>query len=334
MSRRLRDNITSGYIEAANRLKPKTARRRIVAYVESYDDIFFWRSVLGPLETDKMYFEIMLPSHDRRLERGKKAVIMNLHDKVGEDMIACVDADYDYLIQGATSTSQEVIGNRYIFHTYAYAIENLQCYAPSLQAVCVAATLNDRRLFDIEEFMRQFSVAIYPLFVWNIWYYRSLRYSEFTLTDFLRVIEMGHITLGDAEALLQRLRQKVDRRVRQLQGHNPDARQSWQQLKSDLQQLGVTPESTYLYIQGHYLFNKIVVPLLSKVCEQLQRDREKEIDRQSVHGTQRRNELSCYRNSLTDLSALLKKNLGYLQSAQVKRIQADVQAVVVKSEKS
>ena len=52
MSRRLKDNITSGYFEAANRMAPKKARRRIVAYVESYDDIFFWRTVLSPLEND------------------------------------------------------------------------------------------------------------------------------------------------------------------------------------------------------------------------------------------------------------------------------------------
>ena len=41
MSRRLTENISSKYLEAANRLNSKKSRRRIVAYVESYDDIFF-----------------------------------------------------------------------------------------------------------------------------------------------------------------------------------------------------------------------------------------------------------------------------------------------------
>ena len=39
MPTRLQDNINSKYFEAANALKSKNARRRIVAYVESYDDI-------------------------------------------------------------------------------------------------------------------------------------------------------------------------------------------------------------------------------------------------------------------------------------------------------
>ena len=62
MPSRLRDNLNSSYFEAANALRSKTARHRIVAYVESYDDIYFWRTVLSEFENDKRYFEVMLPS--------------------------------------------------------------------------------------------------------------------------------------------------------------------------------------------------------------------------------------------------------------------------------
>ena len=56
MAKRLRDSITSQYIEAANRLNSQKARRRIVAYVESYDDVFFWRSILAQFENGERYF--------------------------------------------------------------------------------------------------------------------------------------------------------------------------------------------------------------------------------------------------------------------------------------
>ena len=136
MGYRLHDNLTSGYFEAANRLNSKQARRRIVAYVESYDDIFFWRTILSQLETDRIYFEIMLPSRENKLKRGKKAAMMSmLSDKVGGHMIACIDADYDYLLQGITPTSQAILSSPYVFHTYAYAIENMQCYAPAMHDV-------------------------------------------------------------------------------------------------------------------------------------------------------------------------------------------------------
>ena len=329
MGHRLREHLSSEYLEAANRLNSKRAKRRIVAYVESYDDVFFWRSVLGKYENEKLYFQVMLPSRVRHLERGKKAVLMNLlSEKIGTDMITCVDADYDYLIQGATSTSRTVINNPYVFHTYAYAIENLQCYAPSLHDVCVMVTLNDHAIFNFTEYIRLFSEAIYPLFVWNIWFYRTPNYKDFTITNFLHVIETGNFSIQHAEDILQNVRQKVDKKVEQLKKNYPNAKDSYLKLKDDLQRLGVTPDTTYLYIQGHHLFDKVVLPMLNKVCDKLIRERENEITRQSLHNTQRRNELSCYSNSVGDIASMLKRNTGYLFSEPFKRIEADVKRFV------
>ena len=264
-----------------------------------------------------------------RLDRGKKAVMMRLlTDKVGRDMIACVDADYDYLIQGKTLASEQILSNPYVLHTYAYAIENLQCYAPSLHDVCVAVTLNDHAVFDFEEFMRQYSLAIFPLFVWSVWYYRTPNYNEFSLTDFSRVIEIGGFSLEHAERNIQHVRHKVDSMVRQLQRKNPDAKESYQEVKADIKRLGVTPETTYLYVQGHHLFDKVVVPILKKVCSLLIREREDEITIQSVHGAQRRNELSCYTKSIEDIPGMLRKNVSYVHSQPFKRILSDVEQLL------
>lgn len=326
MGKRLYDNLTSSYFKAANQLNSKSARQKIVAYVESYDDIFFWRQILSQVETDKVYFEVMLPTRAQRLERGKKAVLMQLlHNKVGQHMIACVDADYDYLIQGATPTSREIISNPYIFHTYAYSIENMQCYAQSLHDVCVAVTLNDHSVFDMEKYMSDLSEAMFPLFVWSVWYYRTPNYGKFTITDFLKIVETGSFAFANAGDIIKNVRRKAGKKMEQLQQLNPTAHDSYARVKEDLKRLGVTPANTYLYIQGHHLFNKVVVPMLTKVCDKLIRERENEIARQSVHGTQRRNELSCYTNSLEDISPMLKKNPGYMRSEQYGRIKADLQ---------
>ena len=51
MARRLNQNLNSAYFEVANHLRPSRARSRIVAYVESFDDIAFWRSILDDYET-------------------------------------------------------------------------------------------------------------------------------------------------------------------------------------------------------------------------------------------------------------------------------------------
>lgn len=90
----------------------------------------------------------MLPSQSS-LAKGKKTVLMNqLGNQLGENMIACVDSDYDYLLQGRTQTSRYIINCSYVLQTYAYAIENYHCYAEGLHEVCVMATLNDHMLID------------------------------------------------------------------------------------------------------------------------------------------------------------------------------------------
>ena len=325
MPNRLRDNINSQYFEAANALRSKKARRRIVAYVESYDDIYFWRTVLGPFEDETRYFEVMLPSKQALL-RGKKSVLMNfIEGQTGPDMIACVDADYDYLLQGVTPTSKKILTSPYVFHTYVYAIENYQCYAPSLHDVCVAVTLNDHRIFDFQEYFSQFSEAIFPLFVWSVWAYRTGHYGRFSLTDFNRTCDPGGFTIQDPVRSIQNVRRKAFQKVRELQRMFPGNKEAYLQLKDEILALGVTPQTTYLYMQGHHLFDTVVTPILTKVCNQLRQERQNEIYHSRAHGTQKRNEMSCYENSRQDIKTMLKKNTGYTLSAPFRRMQADIQ---------
>ena len=352
MSSKLRDNITSQYIEAANSLRGKQARRRIVAYVESYDDIYFWRTVLNRFEDDTRYFEVMLPSK-MNLTRGKKSVLMNFISSerlsksekppskaqsnlpplttqpsppspLGHDMIACVDADYDYLVQGATEQSRKVIDSPYVFHTYVYAIENFQCYAPSLHEVCVAVTLNDHRIFDFDEYFRLYSEACFPLFVWSVWAYRSGHHNHFSLTDFNRVCDPGGFTVQKPQASIDNIRRKVQTKVHELQRQYPDNKEAYLAVKADVLRLGVTPQTTYLYMQGHHLFDTVTAPILMKVCNQLRQERQAEINLSQAQRTQKRNEMSCYENSLQDVKAMLKKNTGYARCPRFAQLQADI----------
>ena len=323
--KRLKDNITAGYVTAANKLASKNSRRKIVAYVESYDDVFFWRTVLSRFENEKRYFEVMLPTREK-LERGKKSALMNvIGENVGPDMIACVDADYDYLLQGSSPTSKKILESPYVFHTIVYAIENYQCYAESLNTVAVMVTLNDHRIFDFVTFMRGYSEAIFPLFVWSVMLYRSGEHSRFSISDFNTTIDLGGFSLQNPEECIEHLRGKCIRKVRWLQQRFPGRKQKYLDTRDDLKRLGVTPQETYLYIQGHHLFDAVVAPVMTKVCNRLRMERESEISRTAVHRTQMHNELSCYENSLADTKQMLKKNMGYMQSPQFLQLQKTIE---------
>jgi len=330
MKRRLNEHINSQYIEAANRLKPSKARRKVVAYVESYEDVLFWRTVLDEFETDKLYFEVMLPSRTT-LGKGKKNVLMNeLGDRLGECMIACVDADYDFLMQGATETSRMILNNPYVFHTYVYAIENYQCYAGGLHQACVMATLNDREVVDLEAFVEEYSRIIWPLFVWNVWCYRYNCYHKFSLLDFCTLVSFRDISVYHPEQTLEYVRRQTNRKIALMQQKNPEGKKTYQPLKEELLSLGLTPETTYLYMQGHGLFDGVIMPLLEPICTLLRREREKEIKQLACHEQQRQNELSCYRHGQCPIEVIIKKSTSFRDSAPFQRLRSDLREFIDK----
>ena len=329
MSKRLQEHLNSQYFELASKLRPRNAARKVVAYVESYDDVFFWRSVLQDFETEHIKFEVMLPSR-YSLCKGKKAALMNkLGPRLGDYMIACVDADYDYLMQGATPISQTLLSSPYILHTYAYAIENYQCYAPALHTACVMSTLNDRDIISLEAFMEEYSKIIWPLFVWSIWAHKNGQASNYSITAFGQTVTFHDINPYHPEKALEHLRERVNRQIGWLQRKYPKAKESYLKLRQSLQEeLGIRPSETYLYIQGHALMEGVVLPLLNPICNMLRREREKEISQLALHGQQKQNELSGYRHSQSAIDLMLRKSVDFKQSAPYQLLIADIERLV------
>lgn len=326
MAKRLTDNINSQYFEAINKMTPKKARRRIVVYVESYDDVFFWRSVLGRYEDDKLTFDIMLPSRNQHLDRGKKAAISNMLKGVGRDMIACVDADYDYILQGATEMSRQMLENPYIFHTYAYAIENFQCYAKGLHETCVMVTLNDHRIFNFERFLQSYSQTIWPLFVWHVVFLQRRKMTmHFDMCEFNKVVVLPSVRIQNPKWAIEYLSKKVRAKMFQLERRFPKLKDALPETERMLRDLGINDNNTYLYIQGHHLFDLVVSPVVQAVCDILRNEQENDIRDRAVHSEQARTEIACYENSLGKVKMMMKKNTYYQFSPEFQKILADVE---------
>ena len=331
MAKRLTDNINSQYFEAINKMTPKKARRRIVVYVESYDDVFFWRSVLGRYEDDKLTFDIMLPSRNQHLDRGKKAAISNMLKGVGRDMRACVEADYDYILQGATEMSRQMLENPYIFHTYAYAIENFQCYAKGLHETCVMVTLNDHRIFNFERFLQSYSQTIWPLFVWHVVFLQRRKMTmHFDMCEFNKVVVLPSVRIQNPKWAIEYLSKKVRAKMFQLERRFPKLKDALPETERMLRDLGINDNNTYLYIQGHHLFDLVVSPVVQTVCDILRNEQENDIRDRAVHSEQARTEIACYENSLGKVKMMMKKNTYYQFSPEFQKILADVERYLEK----
>ena len=326
--KRLTEYLNSNFIEAANALRPKRAAQRIIAYVESYDDISFWRSVFNEYESDKVHFEIMLPARTT-LTKGKKQAMMNLLGKAyGRNMIACVDSDYDYLLQGATSTSRQMLENRFILHTYAYAIENFRCFADSLKQVCVLCTQNDSNVIDFKEFFRLYSRICYPLFVWNILLYRKHDTRTMSLLHFCEIVRLSSFSVEKPAYSLQQLDKRVKHNTELLEKQFPEFKEEHKNLSQELISLGVQPDETYFYIQGHHIMNGVTMRILQPVCRHLRSKREEEIERYAYHRQQYNNELASYRHSQCDVATMLSKNTDYRNAPPYKRLKADIERLL------
>ena len=252
-----------------------------------------------------------------------------LGEGLGGSMIACVDADYDYLIQGHTPYSKAVLDNPYILHTYAYAIENYQCYAPSLHDVCVMSTLNDRQVFDFETYFLQYSRIVYTLFVWSVWLYRRQLYKDMPLTSFCNTVSVEKLNLFNPEPALENLRHRVNRKVSWLQQQYPQAKSSFKQLKEELLTLGVTPDNTYLFVQGHHIMENVAMAVLDPVCTILRRQREKEIKvlagRQKQHMD---NELASYQHSQCPINQMLRRNTSFKSCPLYNLLREDIKKLL------
>ena len=77
-------------------------------------------------------------------------------------------------------------------------------------------------------------------------------------------------------------------------------------------------------MQGHSVFENVVMPLLTPICTLLRKEREREINKLAEHEIQRQNELSCYQHSQAPVDDMLKKSTGFRTSKPYEWLIADI----------
>ena len=305
-------------------------QRLVKVYVEGYEDVAFWRGIFDHFQNPYLRFEISVPDRGD-LPKGKK-VLLGTIPQSSEELLLCVDSDFDYLFAGRTEQSKEVLGARYMFHTYAYATENYLCYAPSLHNVCVKATKNDTRIFDFVRFMHDYSCTIYPLFVWYAFSAQLATENVFRLIDFKASVRLGYLEIEENGAkTLEWLRRNVEKREKLLRQRNPKMVEPMKRFEEQLRERGVRPENTYLFMHGHTLMDNVVMILLNSVCEKLRAMSIARITASQKQGVALKNEMSNYNNSLRSIRDVLLDNENYTKCPLYKRLQRDIERYIART---
>ena len=302
-------------------------KRLVRVFVEGCEDVAFWRGIFDHFTNPYLRFEISVPTR-KDLPKGKK-VLLSMAEEAGEELLLCMDSDFDYLFDDEDEVSRQIVTSPYMFHTYTYATENYLCYAPSLHNVCVKAVKNDAHIFDFERFMADYSRTIYPLFLWYA--YSASRKTEnvLTLVDFKAAARIGYLDIeANGANTIAWLRRNVAHRLQRLEADNPDMATEIPTFAERVCKKGVEPELTYLFMHGHTLMDNVVLPVLSGVCEKLRQISLSQIICSSKEGVALKNEMSNYTNSLRSIRDVLLDNENYISSPLYKRLKADIQEYI------
>ena len=91
-------------------------RHPVRVFVEGYEDVAFWRSIFDHFKNPYLRFEISVPTRED-LPKGKK-VLLSMADRACDDMLLCMDSDFDYLLSDEDELSRSIVESPHMFHTY------------------------------------------------------------------------------------------------------------------------------------------------------------------------------------------------------------------------
>ncbi len=310
---------------------PANPNQRLVEInVEGYEDVAFWRGIFDHFQNPYLRFEISVPNRSD-LPKGKK-VLLNSIPESSPHKLLCVDSDFDYLFNGHTEQSRQLLAAPFMFHTYAYATENYLCYAPSLHNVCVKATKNDTRIFDFVKFMQEYSLTIYPLFLWYAYSAQMSTEHVFPLVDFKASVRLGYLDIEcNGANTIEWLRRNVEKREKMLVARNPRMIAPMKEFGEQLSTRGLTPENCYLFMHGHTLMDNVVMIVLNTVCEKLRALSIAKIASSKKQGVALKNEMSNYTNTQRSIRDVLLDNENYTTCPLYKRLQSDITAYMIET---
>ena len=331
MLERMREKaLARGKVDVASlpsSLPINDGKRLVRVFVEGYEDVAFWRGIFDHFANPYLRFERSVPTR-KDLPKGKK-VLLSMAEESSDELLLCMDSDFDYLFDDEDEVSRQIVESPYMFHTYTYATENYLCYAPSLHNVYVKAVKNDAHIFDFEQFMAEYSRTIYPIFLWYA--YSASRKTEnvLPLIDFKSAVRIGYLDIEqNGVNTIAWLQRNVERRVASLEADNPDMASEIPTFAERIRKKGVEPELAYLFMHGHTLMDNVVLPVLSGVCEKLRQLSLSQIICSSKEGVALKNEMSNYTNSLRSIRDVLLDNENYTSSPLYKRLKADIQRYI------
>ena len=174
------------YESAAKRFKAelKLYGATAAVHLENKNDELFWSKVLHRVYPDKKFrFIASSRSHTGNDTCGCTQCLQYL-DFLDEKFWIAIDSDYRYL-------GEEPYMNpcNFVLQTYTYSFENHFCFGPNMNRALEQAMYPIQPDFDFDEFLKEYSYAIYPIMVWQL-YLENIDKEAFPKSVFHRMLDV------------------------------------------------------------------------------------------------------------------------------------------------
>lgn len=308
----LLSNVNSEEFEKENLL---TNRPNLVhVIVEDEGDCRFWNDLLRYAMPNKD-FEVFPYQFgvdgSISLIKGKDHLLKDT-SVYGKFYIACVDSDYDYLLDDASPYHQSLLCP-FVIQTQVYSFENYVCESPTLKDVCFHVTANNTD-YDFAHFFDELSGVLFPVLTWSLYLQSIGEFGAFKIDDDWRTIlscSEGIDKITEKE-LLEKVEGLANQKTEELKWAFPDAQSDVDACAERIcTQFGLNPSDTYKFVQGHALFSFVLNVLIRPLCNKLRKEHIDRIKRSRSDTTQYDNLINHYNKNCRDCEESLLDNFGY-----------------------
>ena len=260
--------LTYVYADTSRLMRSSKAKADIRVYVEDEGDIMFWRQFLS--HNEGLYnFKISVYHCIDRDIPGKDCIMKAVQEGnlvLHSHMLACLDADYDLIIDDYHKYTDVLRSNPYIVTTHWYAIENIKADPKHLSEFYNSCTLSENCSIDFGAIVEDVSIAYYDLLLRLILCQsKGVLKSHYTIDAFGD--DLKNCMYDDKNRVSAETHRYIAMRIAVLNAIIAPYSHELTVIKQILRKEGFNPRNCYRVFKGHHWVDMVIVPLLTKLVD-------------------------------------------------------------------
>ncbi len=188
-------------------------------------------------------------------------------------LVLCIDSDSKYLYEN----QQWYLNKPYIFHTYAYSIENYNCYGECLNQKFAEYSLNQIPAIDFVQLFKDFSSTLSTLF--SYWIYnerynigmgtneigKEVQKEIMNMEKFCKDLKNDETDLQTAQnEIITEISNRANICIEELEknyGKLIDKNAKQEMIDDFKARYNIEEHDLFLYFKGHWVFEEFLLPI-------------------------------------------------------------------------